>query len=256
MVHIMLRANSFFLLLLLSLTAQADITAKSYLVTDNKGNIIAERLADEPRPIASITKMMTVIAVLDTNRSLDEPIKLNHKLRGKYHTHLPHSIKTLTRGELIDLAMIKSDNFAAYHLCMSYPGGIDNCIAAMNDKATKLGMLDTHYTDPTGLDDTNVSTARDLIKLMVVAESYPELIDSTKAKVDIKVKRRWWEFWNTNPLVRKGDDVILSKTGYIHNSGGCLVMLMTTETGRKTIALLGSRNTRTRFLEAIELISN
>lgn len=267
-VHIVRLVSSILFLLTLSFSAQAltyplekirpngGVTAKSYLVIDDEGKVIAEKSADEPRPIASITKMMTVIVVLDTNRSLDEAITLNHKVRGRYHTHLPRTVKTLTRGELIDLAMVKSDNFAAYHLCSSYPGGLDNCVSAMNDKAIKLGMTDTRYTDPTGLYDTNISTARDLIKLITAAQEYPEMISSTKAKVDIKVKRRWWEFWNTNPLVRKGDDVILSKTGYIHSSGGCLVMLMNTETGKRTIALLGSRNTRTRFPEALHLVSN
>jgi len=259
MERIMLRASSFIALLLVTSLAwagQVNITAKSYLVTDTHGQVLQEYEADSPRPIASITKLMTVMVVLDTKLPLDEAVPLNFKLAKRYHTHLPRRLKTLTRSELIDLAMVKSDNFAAYHLCASYPGGVDDCIRAMNLKAHNLSMTSTVYTDPTGLDATNISTARDLIKLMIMARTYPEIVGSTKPKVDVQVKKRWWQFWNTNPLVRKGDDIIVSKTGYISQSGGCLVMLMNTEFGQRIVAVLGSRNTRTRFPEALELAKN
>ncbi len=246
-----------FLGLLFSLVCQAaPVTAKSYIVSDLQGQIFQEFQADSPRPIASITKLMTVVVVLDTKLPLDEAVPLNFKLAGRYHTHLPRRLKTLTRGELIDLAMVKSDNFAAYHLCSSYPGGVDDCVQAMNAKAKTLSMTSTVYTDPTGLDSTNISTARDLVKLMIMARTYPEIVSSTKPKVDIQVKRRWWQFWNTNPLVRKGEDVVVSKTGYISSSGGCLVMLINTDYGQRIVALLGSRNTHTRIPEALALVRN
>ena len=243
-------------LLLLSHEAFANITAKSYLVTDTQGQVVIEQNADIPRPIASITKLMTVMVVLDSKLSLDEAIPLNFKLARQYHTHLPRKLKTLTRGELINLAMVKSDNFAAYHLCSSYTGGVASCVDAMNTKARTLGMTSTIYTDPTGLDETNISTARDLIKLMIMAKTYPEIVGTARPKVDVQVKKRWWHFWNTNPLIRNGNDVVVSKTGYIHESGGCLVMLMNTEFGQRIVALLGSRNTHTRFPEAMELVKN
>jgi D-alanyl-D-alanine endopeptidase (penicillin-binding protein 7) len=244
-----------FIGLLFSLVCQAaPVTAKSYIVSDLQGQIFQEFQADSPRPIASITKLMTVVVVLDAKLPLDEAVLLNFKLAGRYHTHLPRRLKTLTRGELIDLAMVKSDNFAAYHLCSSYPGGVDSCIQAMNAKAKILSMTSTVYTDPTGLDSTNVSTARDLVKLMIMARTYPEIVSSTKPKVDIQIKRRWWQFWNTNPLVRKGEDVVVSKTGYISSSGGCLVMLINTDYGQRIVALLGSRNTHTRIPEALQLV--
>lgn len=246
-----------FISLLFSLTVQASpITAESYIVTDTQGQVIQERYPDSPRPIASITKLMTAIVVLDAKLPLDEAIPLNFKLAKRYHTHLPRKLKTLTRGELIDLAMVKSDNFAAYHLCVSYPGGVDNCVRAMNAKADLLNMTSTTYTDPTGLDATNISTARDLVKLMIAAHVYPEIVSTAKPKVDVQVKKRWWHFWNTNPLVRKGEDITVSKTGYISQSGGCLVMLMNTAYGQRIVALLGSRNTRTRIPEALELVRN
>ena len=98
-------------------------------------------------------------------------------------------------------------------------------------------------------DDTN----DDEIELLQFCEN---ILDTAKPKVDVQVKKKWWHFWNTNPLVRNGDDVVVSKTGYIHESGGCLVMLMNTEFGQRIVALLGSRNTHTRFPEAVELVKN
>lgn len=254
----MLLRNSILALLLLATapTEAKTITAGSYLVTDTQGQVVIEQNADQARPIASITKLMTVMVVIDSDLPLDQPVALNFKLAGRYHTKLPRKLKTLTRSELIDLAMIKSDNFAAYHLCLSYPDGVGSCVAAMNNKARTLGMTSTVYTDPTGLEETNISTARDLIKLMIMAKTYPEIVGTAKPKVDVQVKKRWWHFWNTNPLIRNGEDVVLSKTGYISSSGGCLVMLMNTQFGQRIVALLGSRNTHTRFPEAVELVKN
>lgn len=228
-----------------------SITAKSFLVADNQGEVILEKNADHVQPIASITKLMTVIAVLNAHQSLDEQLPLNFKLAKTYHTRLPRTLKTLSRGELIDLAIVKSDNFAAYTLAENYPGGLNRCIAEMNHIAVHLGMTNTTYADPTGLDPSNESNARDLVKLVLAAKTYPEIVDASgKPQVSIKVKKRWWQFGNTNPLSRTTDNVVVSKTGYIDASGGCVVMLLDTNLGQRVIVLLGSKNTRTRFPEA------
>jgi D-alanyl-D-alanine endopeptidase (penicillin-binding protein 7) len=125
----------------------------------------------------------------------------------------------------------------------------------MNHEALEFGMYSTHFTDPTGLDEGNQSNARDLVKLVLVASSHPEITEASgKSLVSIKVKKRWWDFWNTNSLVRKNSDrVIVSKTGYIHESGGCVVMLLDTDLGQRVIVLLGSKNTRTRIPEAEQI---
>ena len=240
------------LLLIFVLTANANpITAKSFLVADNSGEVILEKNADHIQPIASITKLMTVMVVLNAHQNLDEIITLDRKLVSKYHTHLPNSVKRLTRGELIDLAIVKSDNFAAYTLGANYPGGVERCIAEMNHIAFVLGMSSTTFADPTGLDPTNVSNARDLGKLVLAANEYREITEASgKPQVSIQIKKRWWQFGNTNPLVRSSNDVRVSKTGYINESGGCVVMLLDTELGQRVIVLLGSKNTRTRFPEA------
>jgi serine-type D-Ala-D-Ala endopeptidase (penicillin-binding protein 7) len=247
----------FLFTLVFTLTAQAKpITAKSFLVTDNKGAVILEKNADRMQSIASITKLMTAIIVLNAHQDLSEELKLDFKKSNVYHTRLPRTLKTLSRGELLQLAIVKSDNFAAYTLCANYPGGVDRCIAEMNHEALEFGMYSTHFTDPTGLDEGNQSNARDLVKLVLVASRHPEITEASgKPLVSIQVKKRWWDFWNTNSLVRKNsENVIVSKTGYINASGGCVVMLLDTDQGQRVIVLLGSKNTRTRIPE-LEKIS-
>ena len=247
-----MRLAIFILTLVFTLTIQAKpITAKSFLVTDNKGTVILEKNADRTQPIASITKLMTSIVVLNAHQDLSEELRLNFKNAIIYHTKLPRTLKTLSRGELLQLAIVKSDNFAAYTLCENYPGGVDRCIAEMNHQALEFGMYSTHFTDPTGLDQGNQSNARDLVKLVLVASQHPEITEASgKPLVSIQVKKRWWDFWNTNSLVRRDSDrVIVSKTGYINESGGCVVMLLDTDLGQRVIVLLGSKNTRTRIPE-------
>ena len=237
--------------LIFSINANAAITAKSFLVTNIDGEPILEKNADEQRSIASITKLMTAMVVLDSGQDLEEEITLNYKLRGQYHTHLPSSVKTLSRHTLLNLALVKSDNLAAYTLCDNYPGGVGNCVRAMNAKATALHLQHTQYADPTGLDPANQSTARDLAQLVLVARHYPHILDASgMPSVDIQVKKHWWQFGNTNPLVRNTNNVRVSKTGFINQSGGCVVMLLDTELGQRVIVLLGSKNTHTRFPEA------
>jgi D-alanyl-D-alanine endopeptidase (penicillin-binding protein 7) len=241
--------------LVFTLPTQAKpITAKSFLVADNRGQVILEKNADRVQPIASITKLMTAIVVLNLHQDLSEELSLDFKKSKVYHTRLPRTLKTLSRGELLQLAIVKSDNFAAYTLCANYPGGVDRCVAEMNHQALEFGMYSTHFTDPTGLDEGNQSNARDLVKLVLVASQHSEITDASgKPSVNILVKKRWWEFGNTNPLVRRSDNILVSKTGYIHQSGGCLVMLADTELGQRVIVLLGSKNTRTRIPEAEQI---
>jgi D-alanyl-D-alanine endopeptidase (penicillin-binding protein 7) len=148
--------------------------------------------------------------------------------------------------------MIKSDNNAAKLLCDFYPTGLEGCIKAMNQKAFSLGMYDTSFTDPTGLFHTNVSTARDLVKLVMAASNYETIKEaSNKEKVQIQTNKNSFAiFNNTNSLVGKGYDFIVSKTGWITKSGGCIVMMLNTANGIRTVVLLGSKNTKTRIPEA------
>jgi D-alanyl-D-alanine endopeptidase (penicillin-binding protein 7) len=253
--YILLLLWSFNVYALPIIPVQENVTAKSYVVTDEFGEIILEKDADQVRSIASITKLMTVSVVLNANLDLDEQIPISFKNRGTITSRLPHTIKSLSRRELINLAMVKSDNLAAQTLCESYPGGLNRCIAEMNHTAFILRMTQTHFEDPTGLNVKNVSSANDLVKLVLNAKNYDVIIEASgKAQVDIQVKKKWWHFGNTNPLVRKTNDIKISKTGYINASGGCVAMLLDTSVGERVIVLLGSKNTRTRFPEAQKIL--
>ena len=214
-------------------TKPVPITATSWLVANAYGDVIQGENIDQQRSIASITKLMTVMVVLDANQDLAEVV-------GPY-----------TRKELIQLAMVKSDNHAAQMLCNSYPGGSTACVSAMNAKARKLKLSNTRYIEPTGLSVMNVSTAHDLIQIVLESSTYPEIVQSSKtSEVKIKLKKKWFVFHNTNPIIGKRHDFIVSKTGYIRASGGCIVMMLDTDVGRRIVVVLGSKNTKTRIPEA------
>ena len=221
-------------------TAEPKLTAQAWLVADGNGLILEGSHTTEVRSIASITKLMTSIVVLDSGQSLTETIP--KKLYNR----------RFTRQELLNLAIIKSDNNAAKMLCEYYPGGMSRCIQAMNNKANELKMYSSNFTDPTGLYNTNVSTAEDLVKLVMAAKNYPTITNASNTpSVSWQInKKRYAIFRNTNNLVGKGVDFIVSKTGWITASGGCIVMMLRGEHGIRTVILLGSKNTKTRIPEA------
>jgi D-alanyl-D-alanine endopeptidase (penicillin-binding protein 7) len=242
-----LRSFSSALVLLSALSVNAGtpsgvvpLTAQSWLVADGNGKILDGKKTTDVRSIASITKLMTVMVVLDAQQDLNEVIST--KLYNR----------KLTRRELISLAIVKSDNQAATLLCQNYTTGLTGCVHAMNDKAKSLEMNDTKYLEPTGLSIFNVSTAEDLVKLVISASKYPIINeDSNKESIKMSVgKKKTARFGNTNRLVGHGYDFIVSKTGWITKSGGCIVMMLTTERGIRTVVLLGSKNTKTRIPEA------
>lgn len=234
-----------------SAVARGHLTAQSWLVSDPQGNIIRSDNADQVRAIASITKLLTVMTVLDAGQNLDEQLRLIKQ----HNTSVPGKVKTLSRRTLIELAMVKSDNRAAQTLCEHYPGGVKACVEEMNMKLKTLGMVNSVVYEPTGLDARNVSTARELIQLVRAARTYGAVIEaSQKTKVQIKLKKKYFFFPQTNPLVGKTQRVLVSKTGWITASGGCIVMLMDTDLGDRIVVVLGSKNTRTRIPEA-EFIS-
>jgi D-alanyl-D-alanine endopeptidase (penicillin-binding protein 7) len=215
-----------------------SITATSWLVADESGRVLQGKNIEEQRSIASITKLMTVMVVLDQQQPLDE------------------KIGNTTRQELIQLTLIKSDNNAAMKLCENYPTGKLGCIHAMNDKAAMLGLTSTHYIEPTGLSVMNVSTAQELVTIVRVASTYPEIVQASNThQAKVKKKKSWYVFHNTNPLVAT-HDFIISKTGYIRASGGCIVMMLDTKIGRRIVVLLNSKNVKTRIPEADYIAQN
>jgi len=214
-----------------------DITATSWIVTDYKGKIIDGENYQEVRPIASVTKLMTAMVVLDAGQNLEEKIGNN------------------TRRDLLNLMITHSDNRAAVTLCENYPGGKIQCIKAMNHKAYLLGLEHTKYADPTGLSVFNVSTAEDLVDIVLEASQYSEIVEASKGTTTVQQKKRVVSVNNTNPITRKRDDIIVSKTGWIRASGGCLVMLVNTDEGKRVVVVLNSKTIRTRIPDAEYILS-
>jgi D-alanyl-D-alanine endopeptidase (penicillin-binding protein 7) len=234
----------FLFLLLLPIFANAiEIDAKAWAIADGDGNVIEQQNIDAVQPIASITKLMTVMVVLDSNESL-RAVASMRKFRGV----------SVTRQQLIDLAIVHSDNDAAKMLCKIYHRGYNACISDMNHKAQVLGMTKTEFFDSSGLDNRNVSNAVDLIKLLRAAEKYPLIVNaSNQTIVELVKKKRKWRFKNTNPLVAKYN-VIVSKTGYVRLSGGCLVMSAMVKGEKRLFVVLNSKTTRTRIHDMETLI--
>lgn len=217
----------------------STITAKSWLVADDSGRILSGTNMDTVRSIASITKLMTVMVVLDSGASLTEtlPVKLHNR--------------PVNRQQLIDHSMIRSDNTAARLLCDTHPEGYHRCVIEMNRKAQALGMQHTLFTDPTGLFNSNVSTATDLLKLAAAAASYPAIVvASNTASIEVPGGKKSFMSHNTNPIIGRGIDFVVSKTGFIRDAGGCILMTLNTVNGIRTVVLLGSQTVKTRIPEA------
>ena len=206
-------------------------------------------------PIASITKLMTAMVVLDAMLPMDEPMSVAEddpatikKARSRLRIGM-----TFTRSEMLKLALMASENRAALALARSYPGGIPALVAAMNVKARDLGMLNTRFFDPTGLNSDNVSTAQDLVKMVTAARDYAlihEYTTTASHSVD-GLGGRALRFSNTNPLVRNASwEIGLSKTGFINEAGRCLVMEATINHRPVIIVLLDSWGRSTRVGDA------
>ena len=220
-------------LLFVSNAFAVNITAQSWLETDDQGNLIEGYNITEVRSIASITKLMTVMAIIDNNQNMQEKL-------GKY-----------TREQHIQLALVKSDNNSAKVLCDNFPGGRFECIKYMNSKAIYLGMLRTKFVEPTGLSPMNISTALDLLRLVFESSHYPEIVKASQTAVlTVKTGKQVQTFNNTNPIVGKRHSFIVSKTGTTNAAGGCIVMMVDTEIGRRIVIVLGSKNGKARIPEA------
>jgi D-alanyl-D-alanine endopeptidase (penicillin-binding protein 7) len=218
------------------------------------GGALFQKNAGAVVPIASISKLMTAMVVLDAQPDLRATITITEDdvdyLRGS-HSRLQIGT-TMTRETALLLALMSSENRAAHALARHYPGGMPAFVAAMNGKAYSLGMRDTRFEDPTGLSRNNVSTARDLAKMVVAAHRYPLIREfSTKAEAVVEIAGRQLEFHNTNSLVRNTSwDVGLSKTGYIQEAGKCLVMQARVADRPVIIVLLDSTGKLTRVGDA------
>ena len=187
------------------------------------------------------------MVVLDVNPNMSERLQLTTKLSDR----LPTKNQTLSRADLISMAIIHSSNRAAYTLCEHYPGGMPRCVEAMNNKLKQLKMYNSIVYEPTGLDKRNVSTAREITYLTKAAAEYGNIVyASRKTEVKIEIKKKWFVFRNTNPMIGRYQNIVVSKTGFINESGGCITLLLDTSEGERTVVVLGSKNTHTRIPEA------
>ena len=235
--------------------ARLMLRSAAALVLDQQtGQTLVEKQAEAIMPIASITKLMTAMVVLDAQQDLQEPLvieKADMDLIRHSRSHLPVGTR-LTRGEALTLALMSSENRAAHALGRNYPGGVEACVKAMDAKAQALGLTETRFQDPAGLSSGNVSSAQDLARLVDAAYHYPAIREcTTRAEYTLRSGRRPLQFINTNALVRAGRwQIGLSKTGFINEAGQCLVMQAMLAERPVLIVLLDSWGRYTRLGDA------
>lgn len=234
------------------------LRSSSALVQDAEtGEIVYVKNAEAVVPIASITKLMTAMVTLDAGLDLDEKITLSREdaVQMKGSRSRLRSGLSLTRGELLLLALMSSENRAAAALGQNYPGGLEAFVDAMNAKAAVLEMSESRFVEPTGLSPANVSTASDLAKMVRAAHEYPLIREySTKSRATVRASGRSLQYGNTNGLVRSSYwEIGLSKTGYISEAGRCLVMQVRLAEKDLIVVLLDSWGKQSRIGDANRL---
>ena len=236
-------------------SADPQLRSTAVLVVDKSdATVIYSKRAEVAAPIASITKLMTALVVLDGKQPLEQMLEITRadsSLRKGAASRLAFGTR-LTRGELLHLALMSSENRAAHALGRNYPGGIKAFVKAMNIKARAFGMAHSRFVDPVGLSEENVASPADLVKL-VAAASQRALINeySTDRAHTVRVGRRLMEYHNTNSLVSNPSWTInLQKTGYINEAGKCLVMQAVIEGRTVVMVLLDSYGKYTRVADA------
>ena len=236
-------------------TRQLAVASSAALVVEQGGSEpIYQKNAEAVVPIASITKLMSAMVLLDSVPNLQATISVSDDdvdyLRGS-RSRLPVGA-VLAREDALLLSLMSSENRATHALARHYPGGLQAFVAAMNRKAAELGMLHTRFEDPTGLSSNNVSTAKDLAKMVAAAYRYPLIREfSTTGEAKVEVSGRLLDYHNTNQLVKSNAwDIGLSKTGFIHEAGKCLVMQARLAEKPVVIVLLDSQGKMTRIGDA------
>lgn len=240
-------------------TSYTNIAAPSFAVYDtNKQTYLLTKNVYTQRPIASITKLMTVSVVLDSKQDLDEILTVSQDdVDNVLHSSSKLPVGTaMTRRDMIKMALIASENRAASALGRHYPGGLSNFVNEMNKKATLLGMSNSHFVEPTGLNGSNVSTAKDLVKLVNYAKNKPLIRDysSTPEEFVATENYRTIAFKNTNKLVREQKwDIKLSKTGFTKKADKCIVMVANIKGDDMIITLLGSPTSSSRMSDLTKI---
>jgi D-alanyl-D-alanine endopeptidase (penicillin-binding protein 7) len=237
-----------------TLTDPALRSSAALVLDIGNSSVLYSRHSDIALPIASITKLMTALVVTEAGQPLDEMLTVTEddrfSGRGAFSRLAPGT--QLSRGDLMHLALMASENRAAHVLGRTYPGGVAACVSAMNAKARELGMTNAHFVEPTGLSNENVASPEDLSKLVIAAAKVASIREySTDSDYEVQVGRRVVRFRNTDSLVSKSDwNIVVQKTGYIHEAGRCLVMQTVIEDRPVVIVLLNSFGKLTRVADA------
>jgi D-alanyl-D-alanine endopeptidase (penicillin-binding protein 7) len=227
----------------------------AYIIDADTNEVLYDKNSSQQTPIASITKLMAAMVILDAEQDLEEVLTIGRsdvawQSRARYKLSLNSKVK---REEALLLGLMSSENRSMNALARTYPGGKAALAAAMNEKARSLGMVDTFYVDPTGLSSENISSARDLVILMNESLKYPLIKEySTTPSYQVaQTKKRYQNFVNTNPIVRSNTmDVLMQKTGYITAAGRCLVIQAKIQGRNIAMVFLNSRGKNTRFMDA------
>jgi D-alanyl-D-alanine endopeptidase (penicillin-binding protein 7) len=225
-----------------------------YVLDESDSSVLAARHERVAVPIASITKLVTALVVLEADQPMVEKISITredvHGTAGGGSRLAPGT--RLTRADLLHLALMSSENRAAHALCRRYPGGMQACVKAMNEKAKALGMKSARFVEPTGLSSSNVASPEDLAKLVLAAAANPTIREySTDPGHTVYVNGQGIEYRNTNLLVENPSwQVTVQKTGYISEAGRCLVMQAVVDGRNVVIVLLNSWGKLTRVGDA------
>jgi len=236
-----------------SLDGSPGLRSASAMVVSDDGTVIYGKDENTVRPIASITKLMTAMVIIDSGVDLSEKITVTRADRDLVQltgSRLEYGA-ALSREQMIMLAVMASENRAATALGRTFPGGMKAFVEQMNQKAKQLGMHDSHFADPAGLRVENRSTAADLVKMVEAAHEYPLIRKaSTTTRLEVRpyAKRGPLVYGNTNRLLKNRNwSIDVSKTGYIMEAGRCLVMRATIEGERVSIVFLNSYGKLTPF---------
>lgn len=238
--------------------AAVPLGSQSVLVVeDGTGKVLLEKNANAQVPIASLTKLMTAMVVLDAKPDMNEKIEIDRAdvdMLKHSASRVPVGAE-LSRSDVLQLALMSSDNRAAASLGRTYPGGLPAFRMAVRSKIKALGLTQTVIEEPTGLSPHNMSTATDLVKIATAASAYPEIRRiTTDTKDIINIKGRKVEYHNTNRLVgAKGWDVGLSKTGYTEEAGRCLIMRFKSGGKDNTLVLLNAKANSARQMDAVNI---
>jgi D-alanyl-D-alanine carboxypeptidase/D-alanyl-D-alanine endopeptidase (penicillin-binding protein 7) len=232
-------------------------SAHVVVMDEATGQVLLQKDADTPAPIASMTKLMTAMVVLDAHLPMGQRIRVD---RADYDTikftrsGVPAGT-VLPRGTMLQIALMSSDNHAAAALARTYPGGRPAFLVAVQRKIAALGLQDTELEEPTGLSPHNHATALDMAKILAAASAYPEIADATTQRSEVvAVNGRRRLFHNTNGFVGSpGWDILASKTGFTNEAGRCLSMRLE-EAGHKVlVVLMGAVRTSARSLDALNI---